>query len=187
MSEVTIAFLGATDTVTGSRFLISSGQSKILVDCGLFQGIKSVQRRNWDTFPVNAKEIDAVVLSHAHLDHSGYLPVLIKEGFHKEIYGTRYTNDLAKIILRNSARLQTDDARFAAKRGYSEHKDPKPLYNEEDAEKAIDNLRERPYRTREQIAPDAYVTFYPSAHILGVSFVVVILYVKNSLFSSNQC
>mgnify|MGYP000582974175 FL=1 len=74
MSEVTIAFLGATDTVTGSRFLSSSGQSKILVDCGLFQGIKSVQRRNWDPFPVNAKEIDAVVLSHAHLDHSGYLP-----------------------------------------------------------------------------------------------------------------
>ena len=77
MSEVTIACLGATDTVTGSRFLISSGQSKILVDCGLFQGIKSVQRRNWDAFPVNAKEIDAVVLSHAHLDHSGFLPVFI--------------------------------------------------------------------------------------------------------------
>ncbi len=185
MSEVTIAFLGATDTVTGSRFLISSGQSKILVDCGLFQGIKSVQRRNWDAFPVNAKEIDAVVLSHAHLDHSGFLPVLIKEGFHKEIYGTRYTNDLAKIILRDSARLQTDDARFAAKRGYSEHKEPKPLYTEEDAEKAIDHLRERPYRTREQIAPDAYVTFYPSGHILGSSFVVVEVAGKSFLFTSD--
>ena len=103
MSEVTIAFLGATDTVTGSRFLISSGQSKILVDCGLFQGVKSVQRRNWDPFPVNAKEIDAVVLTHAHLDHSGYLPALVKQGFHKEIYGTRYTNDIAKIILRRTS------------------------------------------------------------------------------------
>jgi len=185
MSEVTIAFLGATDTVTGSRFLISSKQSKILVDCGLFQGIKSVQKRNWDPFPVNAKEIDAVVLSHAHLDHSGYLPLLIKQGFHKEIYATRYTNDITKIILRDSARLQMDDAKFAAKRGYSQHKDPQPLYNADDAEKAIDHLRERPYRTREQIAPDAFVTFYPSGHILGSSFVVVEVAGKSFLFTSD--
>jgi metallo-beta-lactamase family protein len=186
MSEVTIAFLGATDTVTGSRFLISSGQSKILVDCGLFQGVKSVQRRNWDPFPVNAKEIDAVVLTHAHLDHSGYLPALVKQGFHKEIYGTRYTNDIAKIILRDSARLQMDDAKFAAKKGYSSHKDPQPLYDLEDAEKAIDHLRERPFRTREQIAPDAFVTFYPSGHILGSAFVVVEVAGKKFLFTGDM-
>ena len=186
MSEVTIAFLGATDTVTGSRFLISSGQSKILVDCGLFQGVKSVQRRNWDTFPVNAKEIDAVVLTHAHLDHSGYLPALVKQGFHKEIYGTRYTNDIAKIILRDSARLQMDDAKFAAKKGYSSHKDPQPLYDLEDAEKAIDHLRERPFRTREQIAPDSFVTFYPSGHILGSAFVVVEVAGKKFLFTGDM-
>lgn len=186
MSEVTIAFLGATDTVTGSRFLISSGQSKILVDCGLFQGVKSVQRRNWDPFPVNAKEIDVVVLTHAHLDHSGYLPALVKQGFHKEIYGTRYTNDIAKIILRDSARLQMDDAKFAAKKGYSSHKDPQPLYDLEDAEKAIDHLRERPFRTREQIAPDAFVTFYPSGHILGSAFVVVEVAGKKFLFTGDM-
>ena len=186
MSEVTIAFLGATDTVTGSRFLISSGQSKILVDCGLFQGVKSVQRRNWDPFPVNAKEIDAVVLTHAHLDHSGYLPALVKQGFHKEIYGTRYTNDIAKIILRDSARLQMDDAKFAAKKGYSSHKDPQPLYDLEDAEKAIDHLRERPFRTREQIAPDSFVTFYPSGHILGSAFVVVEVAGKKFLFTGDM-
>lgn len=185
MSDVSIAFLGATDTVTGSRFLISSGQSKILVDCGLFQGIKSVQRRNWDPFPVNAKEIDAVVLTHAHLDHSGYLPLLMKQGFRKEIYATRYTSDVTKIILRDSARLQMDDAKFAAKRGYSEHKNPEPLYNAEDAEKAIDHLRERPFRTREQIAPDAFVTFYPSGHILGSSFVVLEVAGKSFLFTSD--
>lgn len=185
MSEVTIAFLGATDTVTGSRFLISSGQSKILVDCGLFQGVKSVQRRNWDPLAVDAKEIDAVVLTHAHLDHSGYLPSLIKQGFHKEIYGTRYTNDITKIILRDSARLQMDDARFAAKKGYSAHKDPQPLYTLEDAEKAIDHLRERPFHSREQIAPDAFVTFYPSGHILGSAFVVVEVAGKRFLFTSD--
>lgn len=185
MSEVTIAFLGATDTVTGSRFLISSAQSKILVDCGLFQGIRSVEKRNWDPFPVNAREIDAVVLTHAHLDHSGYLPLLIKEGFYKEIYGTRYTNDITKIILRDSARLQVDDAKFAAKKKHSEHKDPQPLYTEEDAEKAIDHLRERAFHTREQIAPDAYVTFYPSGHILGSSFVLVEVAGKSFLFTSD--
>ena len=186
MSEVTIAFLGATDTVTGSRFLISSGQSKILVDCGLFQGVKSVQRRNWDPFPVNAREIDAVVLTHAHLDHSGYLPALVKQGFHKEIYGTRYTNDITKIILRDSARLQMEDAKYAAKKGYSSHKDPQPIYNLEDAEKAIDHLRERPFHSREQIAPDAFVTFYPSGHILGSAFVVVEVAGKKFLFTGDM-
>ena len=185
MSEVTIAFLGATDTVTGSRFLISSPQSKILVDCGLFQGIKSVQRKNWDPFPIDAKEIDAVVLTHAHLDHCGYLPLLVKQGFNKEIYGTRYTNDIAKIILRDSARLQTEDAKYAAKKGYSSHKDPQPLYVLEDAEKAIDHLRERPFRERVQIAPDAYAIFYPSGHILGSSFVEIEIAGKFFLFTSD--
>ncbi len=186
MSEVTISFLGATDTVTGSRFLISSGQSKILVDCGLFQGVKSVQRRNWDPLAVNAKEIDAVVLTHAHLDHSGYLPALVQQGFHKEIYATRYTNDITKIILRDSARLQMEDARYAAKKGYSSHKDPKALYTLEDAEKAIDHLRERPFHSREQIAPDAFVTFYPSGHILGSAFVVVEVAGKKFLFTGDM-
>lgn len=185
MSEVTIAFLGATDTVTGSRFLVSSQQSKILVDCGLFQGVKSVQRRNWDPLAVDAKEIDAVVLTHAHLDHSGYLPALVKQGFYKEIYGTRYTNDITKVILRDSARLQMDDAKYAAKKGYSSHKDPRALYDLEDAEKAIDHLRERQFRTCEQIAPDAFVTFYPSGHILGSSFVVLEIADKKLLFTSD--
>ncbi len=186
MSEVTISFLGATDTVTGSRFLISSGQSKILVDCGLFQGVKAVQRRNWDPLAVNAREIDAVVLTHAHLDHSGYLPALVQQGFHKEIYATRYTNDITKIILRDSARLQMEDARYAAKKGYSSHKDPKALYTLEDAEKAIDHLRERPFHSREQIAPDAFVTFYPSGHILGSAFVVVEVAGKKFLFTGDM-
>jgi metallo-beta-lactamase family protein len=186
MNEVSIAFLGATDTVTGSRFLISSGQSKVLVECGLFQGVKSVQRRNWDPFPFAAKEIDAVVLTHAHLDHSGYLPSLVKQGFHGNVYGTRYTNDIAKIILRDSAHLQMMDAAYAAKKGYSNHKEPKALYGLDDAEKAIDHLRERPYRTREQITPDTFVTFYPSGHILGSSFVVIECAGKKFLFTGDM-
>ena len=185
MSEVKIAFLGATETVTGSRFLISSPSSKILVDCGLFQGVKSVTRKNWDAFPVNPKEIDAVVLTHAHLDHCGYLPLLVKQGFNKEIYATRYTNDIAKVILRDSAHLQMEDAKYAAKKGYSSHKDPQPLYNLIDAEKAIDHLRERPFRERFQVADDAFITFYPSGHILGSSFVVAELGDKTFLFTGD--
>lgn len=185
MNGVTISFLGATDTVTGSRFLISSPSSKILVDCGLFQGIKSIQRKNWDPLPIAAKEIDAVVLTHAHLDHCGYLPLLVKQGFHKQVYGTRYTNDIAKVILRDSAHLQMEDAKYAAKKGYSSHKDPQPLYNLDDAEKAIDHLRERPFRERVQLTSDAFVTFYPSGHILGSSFVELEVGGKTFLFTSD--
>lgn len=185
MSEVTITFLGATDTVTGSRFLISTPLSKILVDCGLYQGVKSIARKNWETFPIDPRQIDGVVLTHAHLDHCGYLPLLVKQGFSKEIYGTRYTLDIAKVILRDSAHLQMEDAKYAAKKGYSSHKDPQPLYNLQDAEKAIDHLRERPYREKVKIAEDVFVTFYPSGHILGSSFVVIEAAGKNFLFSGD--
>ena len=185
MSDVTISFLGATDTVTGSRALISSQRSKILVDCGLFQGIKSIQRKNWDPFPIEANQIDAVILTHAHLDHCGYLPLLVKQGFNKEIYGTRYTNDIAKVVLRDSAHLQMEDAKYAAKKGYSSHKDPRALYNLADAEKAIDHLRERPFREKIQITDDAFVTFYPSGHILGSSFLEVEVAGKSFLFTGD--
>lgn len=185
MNDVTIAFLGATDTVTGSRALISSPLSKVLVDCGLFQGIKSVQRKNWDPFSINPNDIDAVVLTHAHLDHCGYLPLLVKQGFHGHIYGTRYTNDIAKVILRDSAHLQMEDAKYAAKKGYSNHKDPQPLYNLSDTEKAIDLLRERPFREKVQLTEDVFVTFYPSGHILGSSFVELEVGGKTFLFTSD--
>lgn len=183
--KVRISFLGATDTVTGSRFLISGLRSKILVDCGLFQGVKSITKRNRDPFPIDPRQIDAIVLTHAHLDHSGYLPLLVKNGYNREVYGTRYTNDIVKVILRDSAHLQMEDAKYAAKKGYSSHKDPQPLYNLVDAEKAIDHLRERPFRERTNIAPGAYVTFYPSGHILGSSFVEIEVDGKFFLFTSD--
>ena len=136
MSDVTIAFLGATDTVTGSRFLVSSEKSTVLVDCGLFQGIKSIRKKNWDPFPVDVMTIDAVVLTHAHLDHCGYLPLLARQGFKNPIFATRYTAELASVILHDSAHLQMEDAKYAAKKGYSKHEVPLPLYNVEDAEDA---------------------------------------------------
>ena len=106
MGEITISFLGAAGTVTGSRFLLSNGKTKILVDAGLFQGIKELRLRNWEPFEIDPREISAMVLTHAHLDHCGYIPSLVKQGFEGKVFSTEYTAKLAEIILRDSARIQ---------------------------------------------------------------------------------
>ena len=185
MSEVTISFLGATDTVTGSRFLVSSAQSKVLVDCGLFQGIKSIRKKNWDPFPVEVKTIDSVVLTHAHLDHCGYLPLLARQGYENPIFATHYTAELASVILHDSAHLQMEDAKYAAKKGYSKHEIPLPLYNVEDTERALRLFKRIKFHQRTQIAPDAWVTWYPSGHILGSAFLVLEIGGKRVLFTGD--
>ena len=126
--SITIHFLGAAGTVTGSKFLLDTGNHKILVDCGLFQGLKKLRLLNWDYLPVDAEDIDTVLLTHGHLDHSGYLPRLVKMGFHGRIQGTAPTLDIAKIILRDSAKIQEEEAEKANREGYSKHKPAKPLY-----------------------------------------------------------
>jgi metallo-beta-lactamase family protein len=186
MSEVTIAFLGATDTVTGSRFLVSSAESKVLVDCGLFQGIKSIRKKNWDPFPVDVKTIDAVVLTHAHLDHCGYLPLLARQGFENPIYATNYTAELASVILHDSAHLQMEDAKYAAKKGFSKHEIPLPLYTVNDTEKALGLFKCVEFHSRVQVAPDAWVTWYTSGHILGSSFIVLEIGGKKLLFTGDM-
>lgn len=123
-----ITFLGGVGTVTGSKYLIESERSRVLVDCGLFQGFKNLRLRNWAEFPVDPKSIDAVVLTHAHLDHSGYLPLLIKNGFHGPVICTTSTRALCNILLPDSGFLQEKDAEFANKRGFSKHKPALPLY-----------------------------------------------------------
>ena len=185
MSTVQIAFLGATETVTGSRFLITSDKSKILVDCGMFQGVKSDRLKNWDPFPVEPDSIDAIVLSHAHLDHSGFLPVLVRDGFKGPIYSTHYTKALTAVILHDSAHLQTEDAKYAKKKGYSKHENPKALYGEEEVAKTLPLFSEVEYRTRKQLTEDAFVTFYPSGHILGSSFVKLEVDGRSFLFTSD--
>jgi metallo-beta-lactamase family protein len=186
MSEVSISFLGAADTVTGSRFLITGPKSTVLVDCGLFQGLKSIRKKNWDPFPVDVHSIDAVVLTHAHLDHCGYLPLLAKQGYKNPIVATHYTKTLADVILRDSAHLQMEDAKFANKKGYSKHKEALPLYNLQDAEKALDLFSTKPYFEQIQLTDDAFVTFYPSGHILGSSFVVIEMAGKKFLFTADM-
>src|SRR5262245_17328877 len=119
MSSLT--FLGAAETVTGSKHLLDTGSSRVLVDCGLFQGLKTLRERNWQPLPIAADRIDAVILTHAHLDHSGYLPRLVSEGFHGPVVCTPGTQELCSLVLPDSARIQEEDARDANRQGYSKH------------------------------------------------------------------
>lgn len=186
MGKVSITFLGATQTVTGSRFLVSSEKTKILVDAGLFQGTHEIRRKNWDPFPIDPTSIDAIVLTHAHLDHCGYLPLLVRKGFKKHIVSTNYTAKLAAVILRDSAYLQMEDAKFAAEKGYSKHADPQPLYDASDVEETLKFFTPVAFREKIVLAPDASVTFYPSGHILGSAFIVLEIDGKILLFTGDM-
>ena len=167
----TIKFLGAVGTVTGSRFIVQGKSAKVMVDCGLYQGLKELRLKNWEPFPEDPRSIDAVILSHAHLDHCGYLPKLVREGFEGPIYCTPFTAKLAAIVLRDSAKLQTEDAKYAKKKGYSKHKDPQGLYNLEEAERSISMFRTVPFHSPFDVAANTFATFNRSGHILGSSFV----------------
>jgi metallo-beta-lactamase family protein len=171
----TLTFLGATGTVTGSRYLLETDQDKILVDCGLFQGLKKNRLRNWDPFPVPPAEIDRVLLTHAHIDHSGYLPRLCKQGFTGKVHCTHATRDLCEIMLRDSAYLQEEDAFWANKKGFSKHKPALPLYTIEDAEKALSYFDPVYYRQEVVVSEALRVKFRDAGHILGSSFVDAML------------
>lgn len=183
--QPTITFLGAAGTVTGSRFLLTCGETQVMVDCGLFQGLKELRLKNWEPLPIDAGGLDAVLLTHAHLDHCGYLPKLVQQGYRGKIHSTKYTAKLAGVILRDSARIQTEDAKWAAKKGFSKHNPPKPLYNEADAEKAIQQFVEEPFHQKIQVAKETFVTFHPSGHILGASTLEVEFFGKRLMFSGD--
>src|SRR3990167_7945155 len=142
-----LKFLGTTGTVTGSKYLLTVNDQKILIDCGLFQGLKPLRLRNWSPLPIDPREIDAVILTHAHLDHSGYLPLLVKQGFKGKVYCTPGTRDLCKILLLDSGYLQEEEARHANKRGFSKHKPALPLYTEEDAKRSLSSLHAVAFHT----------------------------------------
>lgn len=181
----TITFLGATGTVTGSKFLLSCGDRRVLVDCGLFQGLKELRLKNWDDLEIDPKGIDAIVLTHAHLDHCGYVPRIVKQGFGGKVHATTYTAKLVDVILRDSARIQVEDAEFAAKKGFSKHNPPLPLYDENDAERAIQLLAPHEFGVPAVIAPDTTVTFHPAGHILGSATVEVEFCGKRVLFTGD--
>ncbi len=163
-----IRFLGAAGTVTGSRFLVEAAGRQVLVDVGLFQGMKEYRLRNWAPFPVPPGSIDAVVLTHAHIDHSGALPLLVRGGFRAEAWCTPATADLARIMLPDSARLQEEEARFANDKGYSRHApEAKPLYEGIDAVAALERLRPLRYGKPREIVPGVTLCFGRAGHILG--------------------
>lgn len=164
---VSLAFLGAADTVTGSRYLVSDSSSRVLVDCGLFQGFKVLRERNRTPFPVPPESIDAVVLTHAHLDHSGYLPALVRDGFRGRIYASEGTVALCRIMLLDSAHLLEEEARHAAKHGWSRHPEPHPLYTVDDATAALERFVAVPEGDDVALTGSASVRLLGAGHILG--------------------
>ncbi|KTD71772.1 metallo-beta lactamase family transporter protein [Legionella steelei] len=166
-----LTFLGATETVTGSKYLVEADHNKILVDCGLFQGYKELRLRNWASLPINPSSINAVLLTHAHIDHTGYLPLLVKNGFSGPIYCTPGTKDLCAILLPDSGHLQEEETKNANKYGYSKHHPALPLYTIQDAETALKQFRTKLYDTLFDPFKDMEVQFIRAGHIIGSSFV----------------
>lgn len=180
-----LKFLGATGTVTGSKYLLSSGSSRVLVDCGLFQGLKQLRLKNWAPLPVKPSEVHAVVLTHAHIDHTGYLPLFVKNGFSGKVYCTDATRDLCKILLPDSAHLQEEEAEYANRRGFSKHHPALPLYTREDAFKALELLTSVPFDQDVNIGDDLTLRFYPNGHILGSAFARIHNQKTSVLFSGD--
>lgn len=180
-----LTFLGASETVTGSKFHISTPEKNILVDCGLFQGLKKLRLLNWKNLPVDVSAIDTVLLTHGHLDHTGYLPRLGKLGFRGEILGTEPTLDIAEIILLDSAKIQEDEAERANREGYSRHKPAEPLYTIRDVEKIFPmfrNVKEDEWQT---LSENIRVRFRHAGHILGATFIELDVFGKRLVFSGD--
>lgn len=169
-----ITFLGATGTVTGSKYLVAFDDKKILVDCGLFQGQKEWRLRNWQSLPIEPKDLNAVILTHAHIDHSGYLPLLVKNGFHRTIYCTHGTKDLCDILLPDSAHLQEEDAKHANQHHYSKHDPALPLYTLKDAVRSLKQFSSHAYHSPVRLDQHTYFEFIPAGHIIGASMVRLI-------------
>jgi len=183
--KVKIHFLGAAETVTGSKYIIDTGDRKIMIDCGLFQGLKKLRLLNWDYLPVAIKEIDTVLLTHGHLDHTGYLPRLVKMGYNKSIRGTAPTLDVAEIILRDSAKIQEEEAEWANKKGYSKHSLAEPLYTLKDVEKAIHHFKAVPQGQWIDLYPEIKARFQYNGHIIGATFIELDVHGKRFVFSGD--
>ena len=169
----TLTFLGATGTVTGSKYLLEAGGERLMVDCGLFQGDKELRLRNWNPLPVPPASIQWLLLTHAHLDHVGYIPRLVKDGFRGQILASSATVDLAKIVLPDSGHLQEEDADFANKKGFSKHAPALPLYTYEEAVKSLEYLRAVNAQEPLEISPHFTMRSFFAGHILGARMIEV--------------
>lgn len=165
-----LTFLGAAGTVTGSKYLVETGTTRLLVDCGLYQGVKNLRRRNWAELPVEPSGIDAVVLSHAHLDHSGFVPRLVAKGFSGPVYASPPTAALLRILWPDAGRIQEEDAEYARRKRFSRHDPPRPLFTESDAFAALESVRPIPFRAPLEVG-DLEVELSRAGHILGAASV----------------
>ncbi|AEB85709.1 MULTISPECIES: MBL fold metallo-hydrolase [Comamonadaceae] len=180
-----LQFLGATGTVTGSKYLLRHEGATLLVDCGLFQGYKQLRLRNWAPLPVPAADIDAIVLTHAHIDHSGYLPLLARQGFKGKVYCSEATFDLCRILLPDSGHLQEEEAEYANRHSFSKHKPALPLYTREDAERCLKLFAPRPFGTTWSPANGLHARLDRSGHMLGSAFVRIDDGKRSILFSGD--
>ncbi|MEZ4448869.1 MAG: MBL fold metallo-hydrolase [Nannocystaceae bacterium] len=185
MAAPTLTFLGATQTVTGSKYLLEHQDTKVLVDCGLFQGFKPLRLRNWAGPPVSPSSLDAVVLTHAHLDHSGYLPVMVREGMRARVHCSAGTVDLCEILLPDSGRLHELDAEYANRRGFSRHRPARPLYTEADAEAALERLKPVSFDEDHKLAGAMRMRLRRAGHIVGAASVRIDLGRGAILFSGD--
>jgi len=170
---VKLQFLGAAQTVTGSKYLVSVNGSRILVDCGLYQGVKNLRQRNRSELSIKPDEIDAVVLTHAHIDHSGYLPALYRQGYRGPIYCSSATLQLCKVLLPDAGYLQEEDARYASRKRFSKHANPEPLFTIEDAEHVLGQFRALDCDEPHVVAKGVEATLRPAGHILGACSVTL--------------
>jgi metallo-beta-lactamase family protein len=167
----TLTFLGAARTVTGSKYLLEANGQRLLIDCGQFQGLKELRRRNWAAFPIHPSSLHAVLLTHAHIDHSGLLPRLVANGFHGSIYCTRGTADLCSLVLPDAGRLQEEDARLANRQRFSRHTPAMPLFTEADAYEALSHLEPIDFDRPLDVAPGLRAEFTNAGHLLGSAYV----------------
>ncbi|MBV1892453.1 MAG: MBL fold metallo-hydrolase [Ilumatobacteraceae bacterium] len=167
----TLEFLGAAGTVTGSRFLVRTQEATVLVDAGLFQGAKRDRLANWEPFPIDPALIDAIIITHAHIDHSGWLPGLVRDGFRGAIFATPTTRKLCGVLLPDAAHLQEEQARFTNERGFGKHHPALPLYTTEDAANTMPLFRSVDFETPTEVAPGVVIRLTPAGHILGSSSV----------------
>ncbi|HEY3128615.1 MAG TPA: MBL fold metallo-hydrolase [Acidobacteriota bacterium] len=179
-----LQFLGAAQTVTGSKYLLDCPEGATLVDCGLFQGLKELRLRNWSSLPTAVERIQQIVLTHAHIDHSGFLPRMIQQGYERPVYSTSGTFDLCTLLLPDAGKLQEEDADLNNQLGLTKHRPALPLFSEADARRALRYFRVAPYRERTEVRGLAF-TFHQAGHILGSTFVLVESYGKRVLFSGD--
>jgi metallo-beta-lactamase family protein len=180
-----LTFLGGAGTVTGSKYLVEHGGLRVLVDCGLFQGLKALRLMNWEHAPIDPRTLDAVLLTHAHIDHSGFLPRLIREGFRGPVWCTHPTQELCRLLLPDSGHLQEEDAEYANRKGFSKHHPALPLYTEEDGRAALERFRTVKFGQDLALGEGASARFTHAGHILGAASVRLSVNGRSILFSGD--